>query len=246
MTAPTPVPDAPEEQDLNQTLVELVGLLPHAESYEQTLQRIVDLACHTVPGCDTASLTLLDDAPKPARTVVRTHDLAERVDEFQYRQDDGPCLDAARTGQVFEIPSMRVEERWGPFPSEAMRHGVNCSMSIPLVVRSSPMGALNLYSRDDRAYTDTARETARMFGAQAAVAVANAQVYEASRRLTEQMQEAMRSRAVIEQAKGILMAERECDEDAAFDLLRSASQRQNVKLREVAQRLVDSKADGGH
>jgi GAF domain-containing protein len=236
--------DTRDDADLQRTLVELVGLLPADESYEQTLQRIVDLAQQTVPGCDTASVTLLTPGPTSGRTVVRTDGLAERIDEYQYRQDDGPCLTAARSKHVVEVLSMKTEERWGSFPGEAIRHGVMSSLSLPLAVRQQSIGALNLYSRTDHAYTDTAREIGRLFGAQAAVAVANAQVYEASRRLTEQMQEAMLSRAVIEQAKGILMAERGCDEDTAFDLLRAASQRQNVKLREVAQRLVDSKGDG--
>ncbi len=170
-----------DDADLQRTLVELVGLLPPDETYQQTLQRVVDL------------------------------------------------------------PAMSVEERWGPFPSEALRHGVGSSLSLPLAVRQQPIGALNLYSRAERAYTDLSREIARLFAAQASVAVANAQVYEASRRLTEQLQEATLTRSVIEQAKGILIAERGCDEDTAFELLRAASQRQNVKLRDVAQRLVDSK-----
>jgi GAF domain-containing protein len=228
--------------DAERTLVELVGLLPADESYDETLQRLVDLARQTIPGCDSASVTLLT-AEGAGTTVVRTDGLAQRVDEYQYKYDSGPCLDAARTNVVVEVPSMTTEERWGPYPSDAIRHGVHSSLSIPLAVRGEPTGALNLYSGTDRAYTDSAREVGRLFGAQAAVAVANAQLYEASRRLAEQLQDAMRSRAVIEQAKGILMAERRCDEATAFDLLRAASQRQNVKLRDVAQRLVDSKGE---
>ena len=233
-----------DETELQRTLTELVGLLPGDESYEQTLQRVVDLARQTITGCDTASVTLLSPGPKPAVTVVRTAGLAERVDQVQYQLDFGPCLDAARGQRPVEVVSMRSEERWGPFPGEAIRHGVLSSLSIPLGVRGEPTGALNLYSQGEAAYTEQSREVGRLFGAQASVAIANAQVYEASRKLTEQMQEALRSRAVIEQAKGILMAERGCDEEKAFDLLRAASQRQNVKLRDVAQRLVDSKGDG--
>jgi GAF domain-containing protein len=238
------VPDPRDDLELQRTLVELVGLLPADESYEQTLQRVVELAQQTISGCDSASITLLTEGPEPGRTIVRTDGLALRIDEFQYQNDDGPCLEASREKQTVEVVSMRTEERWGPFPSEAIRHGVESSLSSPLSVRGQSLGALNLYSRTEAAYTDSSREIARLFASQASVAVANAQVYEASRRLTEQMQEAMRSRAIIEQAKGILMAERSCDEDTAFDLLRAASQRQNVKLREVAQRLVDSKGEG--
>jgi GAF domain-containing protein len=236
----------PGDRRLQRTLVELVGLLPGDESYEQTLDRLVDLARDTVPGCDWASVSLLAPRrPVPAVTVARTDGLAERIDLFQYQQDDGPCLQAARESRVYDVPSYRTEERWGAFPSEALRHGVLASLSLPLAVRAESLGALNLYARTEEPYTETAREIARLFAAHAAVAITNARIYDASRRLTEQMQDALRSRAVIEQAKGILMAERHCDEATAFDLLRGASQRENVKLREVAQRLVDSKSERG-
>jgi GAF domain-containing protein len=230
--------------DLHRTLTELVGLLPADESFEDTLQRIVVLACGTVGGCDAASVTLLVDGRADARTVVHTDDVALRLDETQYRLQAGPCLDAASGGEPVGVPSMAAEDRWPPFSAEAVAAGIGSSYSVPLAVRGKPMGALNLYARGDDAYDTEAKGTAVLFAAQAGVAIANAQVYDASRRLTEQLEEAMRSRAVIEQAKGILMAERGCDADTAFDLLRAASQRENVKLREVAQRLVDSKTPG--
>ncbi len=238
------VADRPDDARLAHALVELVGVLPGDETYEQTLQRVVDLARRSIAGCDSASVTLLDADPAPGRTIVRTDGLAQRVDEVQYQLGTGPCLDASRSRQVHAVVSMRTEERWGSFPGEAIRHGVLSSLSLPLAVRGESIGALNLYASCEAAFTESAGEVGRLFAAQAAVAVANAQVYEASRRLTEQLQKAVRSRAVIEQAKGILIAERGCDDDTAFDLLRSASQRQNVKLRDVALRLVESKGDG--
>jgi GAF domain-containing protein len=235
-----PVTD-PGDLDLQHSLAELVGLLPPEETFEQTLHRIVLLACRTVVGCESASVTLVEDG-RGARTVVHTDDLSIRLDEAQYRLGLGPSLTAARSGEgPVAIPSMRAESRWQPFPREAVTIGAGSLLSLPLAVRDEPTGALNLYSPADDAYTEDSRATATLFAAQAAVAIANARVYEASRRLAEQMEEAMRSRAVIEQAKGILMAERGCDQGTAFDLLRMASQRENVKLREIAQRLVDSK-----
>jgi GAF domain-containing protein len=226
--------------ELLRTLTELVGLLPADETFEQTLHRIVLLACQTVAGCDAASVTLLGNGAG-ARTVAHTREVALTLDEIQYDLGDGPCLTAATGGEPVEVRSMGSETRWAPFPAAAVANGVLSSYSVPLAVRARPMGALNMYAGTDGAYDDHARETGVLFGAQAAVAIANAQVYDASRRLTDQLEEAMRSRAVIEQAKGILMAERGCDPELAFDLLRAASQRENVKLRDIAQRLVDSK-----
>jgi GAF domain-containing protein len=227
--------------DVQRSLAELVGLLPAGETFEETLQRIVGLACQTVGACESASVTMLANGDGP-RTVVYTDDFSLQLDKLQYANDAGPCLEAARRGDApVEVRSMGTETRWGAYPQEAFALGARSSYSIPLAVGGRPTGALNLYARQDAAFTEESRATGLLFGAQAAVAIANAQVYDASRRLVEQMEEAMRSRAVIEQAKGILMAERGCDADTAFDLLRTASQRENVKLRDIAHRLVDSK-----
>ncbi|HEU0130365.1 MAG TPA: GAF and ANTAR domain-containing protein [Mycobacteriales bacterium] len=234
-------PDGHDDLERHRSLTEQVGLLPDREAFDGTVQRAVTLAREAVAGCDSASVTILTEDEAPGRTVAGTDDLALLLDEFQYRQDDGPCLDASARGLPVEVPAMRAEERWGQFPAEAVRHGVLASLSLPLRVRGTRLGALNLYSRDEDPFTPRGRETGIELATQAAVAIANAQVYDASRRLAEQLEEAMRSRATIEQAKGILMGERGCDADAAFEMLRAASQRQNVKLREVAQRLVDSK-----
>jgi GAF domain-containing protein len=235
-----PVIDA-GDLDLQRSLTELVGLLPAGETFEDTLRRIVVLACQTVEGCESASVTLLGTSDGPS-TVVHTDDLALRLDELQYENGTGPCLQAARDGETpVAVRSMEAETRWGAYPARAFALGARSSYSVPLAVQARPTGALNLYSKKVDAFTAASHHTGALFGGQAAVAIANAQVYDASRRLVAQMEDALRSRAVIEQAKGILMAERAVDANAAFDLLRAASQRENVKLRDIAQRLVDSK-----
>jgi GAF domain-containing protein len=249
MSSTTSTPRAPgggsDETNVHASLATLVGLLPEDEKFDQTLQRVVSLAQQTIGGCDAASVTLIETRAHDAETVVSSHDLALRADKEQYDRDAGPCLDAARHGDTYYVPDMTDEPRWGGYPAAAAALGVRSSLSIPLAARSKPLGALNLYAETPDAFSEAARDLARLFGAQASVAVANAQVVDASRRLASQLQEAMRSRAVIEQAKGILMAERGCDGDGAFELLKSASQRENVKLREIAERLVSSKLGSG-
>jgi GAF domain-containing protein len=102
------------------------------------------------------------------------------------------------------------------------------------------VGALNLYSRRERAFTDRDRETGELFASQAAIVLANAQAYWDARELSTGLGEAMKNRAVIEQAKGVLMGAQGYDEDEAFQVLVRASQRENVKLRAIAQRIVDN------
>ena len=103
---------------------------------------------------------------------------------------------------------------------------------------SHPLGALNLYSKSPGGYDEAAEETARLFSEQAAVACANAEVYWRTHNLTEHLREALESRDVIGQAKGILMARRKCTPEAAFDALRKVSQHRNIKLREIAEQVV--------
>jgi GAF domain-containing protein len=219
---------------------ELVGLLQEEESWEDTLHRLAGLACATIPGCSAGSVTLWREGQP--YTVVSTDDLAQEVDNAQYETLEGPCLDASRYGEVYVVREMTDEPRWPVFSSVAARKGIRSSLSLPLSVRGTPIGALNLYSHEHDGF-DGAAEVGRLFAGQAGVAIANAQVYRASRSLADQLQEAMDSRAVIEQAKGVLMAEQGCTAEDAFTLLRAASQRENVKLRDIAQRIVEGQTD---
>ena len=111
---------------------------------------------------------------------------------------------------------------------------------LPLVVDQRAIGALNLYSRQEGGFDEDDRETAELFASQAAIVLANSQAFWDARALNIGLGEAMKNRAVIEQAKGILMARQQCGEEEAFDLLVRASQRENIKLRTVAQRIVDN------
>jgi GAF domain-containing protein len=221
---------------------ELVGLLRAEETYQETLARVAQLACATIPGCDAGSVTLWREGHP--YTVVSTDDLAQAIDEAQYETLEGPCLDASRYGEVYVIGDMTSEGRWPTFAGVAVARGARSSLSLPLTVRDQPIGALNLYSIEPQAF-DGARDVGLLFAAQASVAIANARVYDASRALTTQLEEAMRSRAVIEQAKGIIMSEQRCGPDDAFELLRLASQRENVKLRDIATRIVELRSGGG-
>lgn len=232
--APDPVA-AETADELAARRAELVGLLQTEESYEETLQRLADLACASIPRCSAGSVTLWREGQP--YTVVSTDELAREVDNAQYETLEGPCLDASRYGETYVVSEMSADARWPVFADAATRKGIRSSLSLPLSVRGQSIGALNLYSNDHDGF-DGATEIGRLFAGQASVAIANAEVYGASRTLAEQLQEAMSSRAVIEQAKGVLMAGQGCTAEEAFALLRAASQRENVKLREIAERIV--------
>lgn len=228
-----------DDDDVAPALAELIGLLPDNETFEETLDRIVTLARATVPGCDSGSITLTGEG-RAGHTVVGTDPVALAIDEGQYEEDRGPCLEAARTGTVVHVPALADENRWPEYQKAAMSNGIASSLSLPLHLRGTERGALNLYAHRAEAFGKQSQRLGVLFAAQSSVALANAQLLQASRKLAAQLEEALASRAIIERAKGMLMSQRGFDEETAFAMLRQASQRENLKLREVARRLVES------
>jgi GAF domain-containing protein len=206
------------------------------------LKLIADLARRTIPGASEVSVTLVRS--KGAHTAAFTGDLALALDELQYQRGHGPCLDASASAATFSVPDMSSERRWPDWAARSSDAGVNSSLSIGLPVQEAITGALNVYATKPHAFDDDAVVLAQTFAGYAAVALANAHLYDTTATLAQQMQAAMDGRAVIEQAKGIIMGERRCTGEEAFQILSKVSQDSNRKLREVAAALVASAADG--
>jgi len=205
---------------------------------QQVLTKVSDLAKRTIPGATEVSVTLLRG--DRATTAAYTGDLALHLDEQQYQRGYGPCLDAAHAGGTVHIADMTTESRWPDYTPRAVEHGAHSSLSVCLPVQQAVTGALNIYAVASNAFDEEALTLAQTFAGYAAVAVANAHLYATTAALAEQMQEAMASRAIIEQAKGILIAQVHCTPEQAFDLLTRQSQHTNRKLREIAQAIVDA------
>ncbi|MCU1596004.1 MAG: hypothetical protein JWO12_3396, partial [Frankiales bacterium] len=175
-----------------------------------------------------------------------TGELAMTLDETQYGAGYGPCLSAAEKDTVYLIEEMSQETRWPEFTADAVRHGARSSLSIGIPLHTAVSGALNIYADRSGVFDDGAVELAKTFAGYAAVALANASLYETTVALAKQMAEAMASRAVIEQAKGILVAQQKISPAQAFQVLSRASQSANRKLRDIAQAMVDgAHADQG-
>ncbi|MEH1100512.1 GAF and ANTAR domain-containing protein [Micromonospora sp. CPCC 205561] len=205
-------------------------------SLDEMLDRIMDLAVRSIPGTSRVSVTMLRG--QAGRALAFTDEVARQLDEWQYDRGYGPCLDASTSGSPISVPDMADEERWPDWAAQAKGAGVGSSLSIGLPIQAAVVGALNVYSDAAHAFDRDAVTAAEGFAAYAAVALANAHLYESAATLSEQMQTALRSRAVIEQAKGIIMADRRCPPDEAFALLSKLSQETNRKVRDVAQALV--------
>jgi GAF domain-containing protein len=205
-------------------------------SLEEVLDRVVALARRAIPAASDVSVTMLLD--EKAATTACTGPTALELDEGQYEAGYGPCLDAIRGGETITIADMAAETRWPEYTPKAVARGVRSSVSIALPVQQQLLGGLNLYAPSPEAFDEASTALGRMFADYAAVAIANAHLYTEATTLAADMRKAMESRAVIEQAKGIIMAGRHCSAEEAFTQLSQVSQRSNRKLRDVAAALV--------
>lgn len=214
-------------------------------SMGDTLLLVSEATLDALPAADMAGISMLGDDGRPT-TGIFTNPETPEIDAAQYESGIGPCLESWRTGKVIRLDDMTLAAADYPdFAMVAEEHGVHSSLSLPLMAGDEAVGALNLYARVPKGFSEEDEATGMVLAAAAAVVLINANAYWQAANLSEQLTQAMLSRAVIEQAKGILMARSpHASADDAFDFLRKASQRENIKLRDIAQRIVDRRASG--
>lgn len=214
----------------------LASIVLGADSFDSILQQVVELACSGIGGCTMAAITLLDRGGPT--TAASTSAVAARVDAVQYRLNSGPCLEAYRRQVVIRILSTGVDDRWSAFCQGAIAEGVQSSLSFPLIVNGDGIGALNLYSGVESGFSEADERIGGLFASHASVTLANARTYWQTETLRQHLETALEHRAVIEQAKGVLMAREGFTADEAFDALKRASQRENRKVHDLAEELV--------
>src|SRR4051794_6392754 len=206
------------------------------ESLDANLHQVAELAVRNIADADFAGITLMRHG-KPT-TAVFTDSASPEIDSAQYETGVGPCLDAFRTNRIYKIEDTRTETAWPTFAKAAADHGVLSTLSLPLVAGSGALGALNLYSKTRDSFDDDDGGDGMVFATQAATVLSNAQAFFATQELASNLETALTSRAVIEQAKGIIIGARGCSPDAAFNVLREQSQYENRKIRAVAEEIV--------
>lgn len=223
---------------LSESLTKIAGLLVSQEKLEAILELVVSLTSRTVPAADGVSVTLARDGRY--WTAVHANEVTRRVDSWQYATSEGPCLEAAKHGTTFFVPDLATDDRWRAFSAMAIEEGMHGVLSIPFRPMGEPIGTLNIYSMRAEAFTESDVETASMFAEQAAIVIANSVAYATVEQRNGQLREAVESRELIGQAKGVLMEREKCSSEEAFQILKQVSQRTNRKLRLVAQDVLDS------
>jgi GAF domain-containing protein len=238
-------PDQEPDADLAQSVFEELGRLSFAEhSLESFLQQVTDAAARVLPGRPLASVTVI--RKRGPSTAAASDPLAVALDEVQYRAGDGPCVEAATTGRPAEVPDTAAERRGTALAATAAEHGFGSVLSHPLPAHEQLSAGLNIYSPRPHATDEHTRALVARFAAYAAVPVSNMYLYRSAVERAEHLQVALDSRIVIDQAKGVLMERFKLTPDQAFQALARISMEHNVRVREVAQRFVESGELPGH
>lgn len=228
--------------DTHRALVaSLADFVLGSDTVEDALHSVMNLTVDGITSADMAGVSMLGENLKPT-THVFTDERALAVDRAQYNADSGPCLDSWRERRVIHIRDVETaKDEYPNFAATALANDVKSTLSLPLRIASSTIGALNLYARDIDAFSDNDESVA----ADVASVVATIMVtttYSEALELNVHLSRALESRAVIEQAKGVIMASARCTPDQAFTILSQQSQTENRKVREIAEEIVRNQA----
>jgi GAF domain-containing protein len=224
--------------DVTDNLTEFQKTLLGTQTLEQFLQELATLAARLVTDGVSCGMTMRSNG-RPD-TVACSDPLAMEIDEVQYRLGDGPCLHAMRSGNRVSIEDTAERAGWPRFEAAAQSRGIHSCLALPLIGDGKPVGALNLYARGVAAFGPAQVRRAENLAENASGALSLMLRLASYSELTDQLRSSLTSRAVIYQALGVIMAQERCTQARAFEILRTASQNRNVKLRDVASAVVTS------
>ena len=230
-----PAPPA-EAMDIAAGVTELHDVLLSTQSIEDFVQELAVQAAQLIADSLSCGITLRRGTQTD--TVACSDELAGQVNALQYRLGEGPCLTALADGGAVYSEDLAADPRWPRFAAEAVASGIQSALSLPLIAQEHVIGALNLYARGPAAFGETETRLAEKFAENAAGALALGQRLVSYAALTDQLRASLSSRAVIDQAVGIIMGQEHWTQEKAFAALRTASQNRNVKLRALAEEIV--------
>lgn len=231
-----------DDVDLSAGLRGVAGLVAGGRGVTDLLRDVAEFAARAIPGVDGAGVTLIDMCGETTsvKAWAVTVPFVEDIDRLQYAEiKEGPCVTCMRTRRSTVSGSLGSDSRWPHFGGRVARMGVHSALALPMMVGDQLVGAINTYARSRDAFGDHAVELGSQFAGPAAVSLHNAQLLDHAQARTRQLQSALSTRATIDQAIGIIRARAGVDAQVAFDRLVRMSQDDNMKLRVVAERLVD-------
>jgi GAF domain-containing protein len=231
-----------DEVDLRAGLRGLAGMVAGARGVFELLGEVADFAAHAIPGVDGAGVALIDagtDKPMLQNTAA-TAEFVHEIDAVQYDElHEGPCITCMQSRRATVSGSLGSDNRWPHFGGRVARMGVHSALSLPLIVGDHVIGAINCYANSRDAFGEHSVRLGSQFAGPAAVSIYNAELLAGTRERAEQLQRALASRTVIDQAIGIIRSRSGVSAEVAFDRLIRMSQSDNKKLHVVADQLVE-------
>jgi GAF domain-containing protein len=208
----------PLDGELTAVAARMSGLLLPRESVDSVLDLLVTLAVPAMSDVAGAGVTLVDE--EGGYTTTAASDEATRsADALQYRLGEGPCLTALAEGTPVRVDDIAAEDRWPRWCQETGGSGFRSVLSVPLLTGGECLGAIKVYAREPGAFGAAEKDVLAKFADQAAILVANARARDRADRFSEQFQDTLRERDLINLAKGLLMEREGVDEDTAFAVL---------------------------
>jgi GAF domain-containing protein len=223
----------------------VAGIVSNARGVVDLLGEVAAFAVQAIPGVEGAGVTAIELSETSRRVEgwAVTADFVHEIDSIQYHElKEGPCITCMETRRAAVSGSLGSDARWPHFGGRVARMGVHSALSLPLVIDDQVVGAINAYAHSRDAFGEHAVQMGSQFAGPAAVSVYNAQLLRKARERAEQLHRALSSRATIDQAIGVIRSRTGVGAEAAFDRLVQMSQRENVKLHTVAERLVEEAA----
>jgi GAF domain-containing protein len=197
------------------------------------------LTDHTVDvlGATAAGVSLTDD-DRNLQFVSANSETAAELERVQQESHQGPCHQAFTTGVATVVDDISAHSEWPIYRSKAAELGLRSVIGIPLVVGERRLGALNVYNREQRTWSPADVASARILANMATSYVLHASQLDEATRLNEQLQQALDSRIIIEQAKGVLAGDYGIGVEASFEIMRTHARSNNATLRSVAEAIV--------
>ena len=231
-----------DDADLQAAISNIAGLVADHRPLPELLAEVATFAVRAIPGADGAGVTLLnlDGVDNMVAALAASAPFVTEIDRIQYvTLNEGPCITAALERRTVRSGSLGGEKMWPRFGPRVGRLGVHSALSLPLLLDDRVVGAINVYAYGKDVFDEHAAELGELFAKPAAVAVYNAQILADALALTVQLQTALSSRSVIDQAIGLIRGRTGRSAQDAFTQLRAMSQSEHRKLADVAQHLVD-------
>jgi GAF domain-containing protein len=225
-----------DQSSLNQAFASYARTISRRYDIGEVLYQLTDQVVDVL-GVDGAGVSLAD-RDGGLTFVTATDDRVTQVEEQQVEMGEGPCQDAHRSGDRVTAADLGVEQRWPRYAPGTLALGFRAVAGIPMLVEDHRVGALNLYARDAREWPADVLEVAQLLADMATGYILNARTLSASEALARQLQHALESRIVIEQAKGIVAERHGVATSVAFERIRAHARSSQRKLHDVAADLV--------